>query len=127
MAQRTIQIDTFGGQDPILLTLNMYFDISRIAIELSDIPLGGNYSANVVSELGENLFSNQQIIFPQDLVGEASFSSEKIVNLQGSNWFIMSSRFETIPFWHLIAVEDTFILQPVRNLIFFSSGFYKLK
>lgn len=121
IAQRTIQVETFNTPEPLLLTLNMYFDISRIAIELSDIPLGGNYSANVVSELGENLFSEQQLIFPEELVGEASYSSESIISLDGKNWFIMSSRFETIPFWHLIAVQDTFILQPVRNLILFSA------
>jgi|GEM_PF-485634 len=123
VARRALQVESFdsdGNSDPILLTLSMYFNASNIATELRDIPLGGNYAANIVTESGVNLFPNQQIDFPQELVGDASFSEETTVPLEGNEWFVMSSRFETIPFWHLIAVEDDFILQPVNNLILFS-------
>ncbi len=124
IAQRTLQIDSYannGDSDPLLLTLTMYFNASGIATELRDIPLGGNYTANIVAENGINLFPNQTIEFPRELIGDASYSEETTVQLGGENWFVMSSRFETIPFWHLIAVEDDFILQPVNNLVLFSA------
>jgi signal transduction histidine kinase len=122
-AQRALQIDSFDGEGnsvSVLLNLTMYFNGTGIATELRDIPLGGNYSANVVTESGENLFLNQQLEFPQELVGDASYSEEKVIRLNGDDWFVMSSRFQTLPFWHLIAVEDAFILEPVNNLILYS-------
>jgi signal transduction histidine kinase len=124
IAQRTLQIDSFsdnGDSEAILLTLTMHFNANSIATELRDIPLGGNYAANIVTESGVNLFPNQAIEFPQELVGDASYSEETTIELEGDNWFVMSSRFQSIPFWHLIAVEDDFILQPVNNLVLFSA------
>ncbi|MCR9131880.1 MAG: HAMP domain-containing histidine kinase [bacterium] len=122
-AQRALQIDSFdesGNVVSVLLNLTMYFNASGISTELRDIPLGGNYSANIVTESGENLFLNQQLEFPQELVGDASYSEETVIRLNGDDWFVMSSRFQTVPFWHLIAVEDDFILEPVNNLILYS-------
>lgn len=124
IAQRTLQIDSInetGESEPILLTLTLHFNANGIATELRDIPLGGNYAANIVTETGQNLFFNQAVEFPQELVGDASYSEEATIALDGGNWFVMSSRFQTIPFWHLIAVEDDFILQPVNNLVLFSA------
>ncbi len=123
IAQRTIQIDSFdaaGSPVELIFTLDMFFDAKRLTYELTDIPLGtGNYEANIVSDLGDHI-ANSEFTFPSDLIGDASFSEEKEVSIDGQNWFLMSSRFETIPFWHLIAVEDDFILKPVRDLLLFS-------
>jgi len=123
IAQRSLQIESFdseGNSVPLLLTLTMHFNASSIATELRDIPLGGNYSSNIVTETGVNIFPNQEVEFPKELIGDAAYSEEATVQLEGENWFIMSSRFQSIPFWHLIAVEDDFILQPVNNLVIFS-------
>ncbi|MBO6793709.1 MAG: HAMP domain-containing histidine kinase [Balneolaceae bacterium] len=122
-AQRALQIDSFdesGNTVTVLLNLTMFFNGTGIATELRDIPLGGNYSANIVTETGENLFPNQQLEFPQELVGDASYSEETVIRLNGDDWFVMSSRFQTLPYWHLIAVEDNFILEPVNNLVLYS-------
>ncbi len=123
IAQRTIQIDSFdasGSPVELIFTLDMFFDAKRLTYELTDIPLGiGNYEANIVSDLGDHI-ANSTFTFPSELIGDASFSEEKEVSIDGQNWFLMSSRFETIPFWHLIAVEDDFILKPVRDLLLFS-------
>lgn len=126
IAQRTIQIDTFDGAgepSQLLFTLNMYFDAKRLTLELTDIPISGDattYATNIVTDLGDNIVNNAEISFSKELIGETSFSRESIVNIDGRDWFLMSSRFETLPFWHVIAVEDSFILQPVRNLIIFT-------
>lgn len=123
VAQRALQIesiDSEGNSVPILLTLTLHFNASSIATELKDIPLGGNYSANLVTENGTHIFPNQSLEFPQELIGDASYSEETTIKINGDEWFVMSSRFQTIPFWHLIAVEDDFILQPVNNLVLFS-------
>lgn len=123
IAQRTIQIDTFDGAgNPLeyLFTLNMFFNAKTLTTELTDIPLGeGEYKANIVSNLGSHIISDA-FLFPSELIGEASYSEKKEITVSGEQWFILSSRFETIPFWHLIAVEDSFILEPVNNLILFS-------
>tara|TARA_R110000868_G_scaffold37111_1_gene131280 strand:+ start:16443 stop:18506 length:2064 start_codon:yes stop_codon:yes gene_type:complete len=123
IAQRTIQIDTFDETgDPIeyLFTLNMFFNAKTLTTELTNIPLGdGVYKANIVSNFGSHIIQND-FLFPSELIGEASYSEKKEIYLNGENWFLLSSRFETIPFWHLIAVEDSFILAPVNNLILFS-------
>lgn len=124
ITQRSIQIDTFDNAgDPVqmIFTLNLFFDAKRITRELVDIPLGaGVYETNIVSDLGFNLISDSDLNFPAELVGNASFSDEIVTKLNGIDWFIMSSRFESIPYWHVIAVEESYILQPVHNLIIFS-------
>ncbi len=123
IAQRTIQIDTFdgsGNQIEYLFTLNMFFNAKTLTTELTEIPIGeGDYKANIVSSFGSHIIQDY-FLFPSELVGEASYSEKKEIELNGEKWFILSSRFETIPFWHLIAVEDSFILEPVNNLILFS-------
>ena len=124
IAQRAIQIDTFDGSGApaqMLFTITMYFDAKRLTLDLINIPLGeGTYAANIVTDLGINIVPYVSLKFPQELVGDASYSEEATIALDGDYWFIMSSRFQTIPFWHIIAVEDSFVLQPVRNLIIFS-------
>lgn len=123
IAQRTIQIESFdanGSPIELLFTLNMFFNAKTLTTELTDIPLGdGVYKANIVGNFGTHIIQDD-FEFPPDLIGEASYSAKKEVDLNGAKWFLMSSRFETIPFWHLIAVEDSFILEPVRNLVMFS-------
>ncbi len=119
IAQRVIQID-LGNGDQLLFTLNMFFDAKRLTYELIDIPLGdGKYKANIVSDLGQHIVIDD-FTFPSELFGDASFSEEKEISFNNDRWFVMSSRFETIPFWHLIAVEDDFVLEPVNRLILFS-------
>ncbi|WP_290967953.1 HAMP domain-containing sensor histidine kinase [Gracilimonas sp.] len=114
IAKRVIQI---GGN---IFQLDMFFDASQITRELINIPLGGNYVANIVSGTGDNIVPEQPFEFPAFLVGDASYSSQSTIEMNGSNWFVMTSRFQTTPFWHVIAVEDSFILQPVHDLIRFS-------
>lgn len=119
IAQRVIQIDLANG-DQLLFTLNMFFDAKRLTYELIDIPLGdGRYRANIVSDLGEHIVIDD-FTFPSELFGDASYSEEKEISFNNNTWFVMSSRFETIPFWHLIAVDDDFILEPVNRLVLFS-------
>lgn len=119
IAQRVIQVDMSNG-DQLLVTLNMFFDAKRLTYELIDIPLGdGKYRANIVSDLGEHIVLDD-FTFPSELFGDASYSEETELSFNNDKWFVMSSRFETIPFWHLIAVDDDFILEPVNNLILFS-------
>lgn len=114
VAQRVIQI----GEN--VYQLDMFFNASTITDELINIPLGGNYVANVVSGNGNNIVPTQPFEFPSFLVGDASYSDQSLMELKGKKWFVMTSRFQTAPFWHVIAVEDTFILQPINDLITFS-------
>lgn len=103
-----------------IFRVTMYFNAQRLRENLITIPLGGEYEANILSASGENIINDATFDFPKELIGEASFSNEKEVPLNGKNWYILSSRFETIPFWHLIAIEETFILEPVQQLKIFS-------
>ena len=121
--QRAIQISTFdesGLPTQLVLTLRMFYDATSMVTELTQIPLGGNYAANIVSERGENVTSNGLIEIPSELIGDASYSEQTVVPIDGNNWFLMSSRFETVPFWHIVSVEDSFILKPVKTLVYFS-------
>jgi signal transduction histidine kinase len=126
ITQRTIQIETVddsGNPDNLIFVLNLFFDAERLTEELVDMPLSSDpqqYEANVISEEGIHISQITDFEFPLDMIGDASFSSEKTVHLDGRDWFVMSSRFETIPFWHIIAVEESFVLQPVLNLIYYS-------
>ncbi|WP_350202293.1 ATP-binding protein [Gracilimonas sp.] len=114
IAKRVIQI---AGN---IYQLDMFFDASQITIELINIPLGGTYVANIVSGTGDNIVPEQPFEFPAFLVGDASYSNQSTIELNGNNWFVMTSRFQTTPFWHVIAVEDSFVLQPVYDLITYS-------
>ncbi len=116
IARRAIQL----GSD--IYTLDTYYDTQSLNDNLSNIPLGEDnlYVANIVDAAGNNFFPGAEFDFPEELVGDASFSNEKTIELNEQNWFVVSSRFQSIPFWHLIAVEDGFILEPVNRLIQFS-------
>lgn len=114
VAQRMIQI----GDN--IFKLDMFFNTTTIADELINIPLGGNYVANIVTSSGKNIVPGQTFDFPSYLVGDASYSDQTMVELDNNQWFVLTSRFQTIPFWHVIAVEDSFVLQPVNDLITFS-------
>lgn len=121
--ERSIQVPVPQPNDPasqLILTLRMYFDAQSMTNELTNIPLGGKYAANIVAENGTNIASNQVIEIPSEMIGDASYSEETIIRIGNNNWFVMSSRFETLPFWHVILVEDSFILKPVHNLVVFS-------
>lgn len=114
ITERVIQIG------PNVFQLHLFFNASTITRALIDIPLGGKYVANIVSASGTNIVPSQPFEFPSFLVGEASYSDQSTIELDGNLWFVLTSRFQTTPFWHVIAVQDSFILQPVYNLIFFS-------
>lgn len=114
-ALRVVQI----GQN--IYRIYLFFDATSITNDLTNIPLGGNYVANIVASDGKNIVPSTSFEFPSELIGDASYSDQSTVELGSNNWFVMTSRFETTPFWHIIAVEDTFILQPVYNLVLYSA------
>ncbi|MEO1022541.1 MAG: HAMP domain-containing sensor histidine kinase [Bacteroidota bacterium] len=116
LTQRTIQV----GEN--VFSLVLFFNVRTILTELIQIPLGdGQYEASIVFEDGTNLLPSTSISFPSTLVGDASFVDTEPIELNGDQWFAMSTRFQTIPFWHLIAVEESFILKPVNDLVLFTS------
>lgn len=100
--------------------LRLYFNAQNLNNSLTNIPLGGTYFTSISNSMGESLTPSSTFEFPNDLIGETSFSDEKMITIDSKNWYILSSRFETIPFWHLIAVDDAFILEPVNQLLRFS-------
>jgi len=100
--------------------LRLYFNAQNLNNSLTNIPLGGTYFTSISNSMGESVTPSSTFKFPNDLIGETSFSDEKMITIDSKNWFILSSRFETIPFWHLVAVEDAFILEPVNQLLLFS-------
>jgi len=103
-----------------VFTITVYFNSQSLSNNLTYIPLGGKYEASIVTATSESIFAENSFPFPKELVGEATYSSQKVVSFDNANWYILSSRFETIPFWHIIAVEDSFILEPVHQLIRFA-------
>ena len=124
IVQRKIQIEVVNennAYNPILLTLTMYFDANNIVNELLHIPLGGEYVANMITESGQNIFPNTTIPVTGELINNISFSTHATIKWNESNWFILSSKFQTIPFWHIIVVNNNFILQPIKNLVLVSS------
>ncbi|MEX2478833.1 MAG: HAMP domain-containing sensor histidine kinase [Gracilimonas sp.] len=114
IAQKAIRI---GGS---VFFLDMYFDASSIVDELINIPLGGTYEANIFSENGTNILPHKEIELPETILNEANFSNQSTIEINGAEWFLLNSRFQSIPLWHVVAVEDSFILKPVYDLIIFS-------
>lgn len=114
IAQKAIRI---GGS---VFFLEMYFDVSPIVNELINIPLGGTYEANIFTDNGSNILPSKEVELPSTIFNEASFSNQSTVEINGDEWFLLNSRFQTIPLWHVVAVEDSFILKPVYDLIVFS-------
>lgn len=104
-----------------VFTLRLFFNSQNLNDNLTVIPLKkDSYFANIQDGSGSNIVQESEFQFPADLIGENSFSEETVVNVDGKDWYILSSRFETIPFWHLIAIEDAYILEPVNQLLLFS-------
>ena len=114
IAERAFQI---GAN---VFKLRLFFNAQSLNNNLISIPLGGTYVANILDAAGEPIIPNNEFAFPKDLIGENSFSDQRITSFENKNWYVLSSRFETIPFWHLVAVEDVFILEPVNQLVRFS-------
>ncbi|MFP8488076.1 ATP-binding protein [Gracilimonas sp. Q87] len=114
VAQKAIQISQ------IIYFVDMYFDATAIVNDLIQIPLGGNYSANLITEGGRSLLPSENVLIPESALNDAGYSDLSTSNIDGKDWFILSSRFETLPYWHTVAVEDTFILKPVYDLITYS-------
>lgn len=100
--------------------LDMYFNASSIVDELIDIPLGGTYEANIFTDNGSNILPQQLIELPANVFIEADFSNQSTIEVNGNEWFLLNSRFQTVPLWHVVAVDDSFILKPVHDLIIFS-------
>ena len=86
--------------------LRLYFNAQNLNNSLTNIPLGGSYFTSISNSLGESVTPSSTFQFPNDLIGETSFSDEKMITIDSKNWYVLSSRFETIPFWHLVAVDD---------------------
>ena len=125
IARLPIQVVPYPGapsSEGMVLELSMYFNARPLTNDLTNIPLGDpdTYEANIVTYLGNNVVPNVSIDFPSSLIGEASFSSEITIPINDKDWYVLSSRFETVPFWHIIAVQDTYVLQPVRKLMIFT-------
>lgn len=126
IAQRTIQLLTRsenGSFDDSIFLLRMYFDASSLIDELLNIPLSGDPDQNralIATTDGFVITDSLNFEIPGELIGDASFSTEVFVKQNGRDWYVLSSDFQTIPFWHVIAVDEQLVLQPVRNLILFS-------
>ena len=124
IAQRTLQIDTVNENnisDPIFLKLTVYFNANKIASDLRNIPLGGEYSANIFTENKERIFQDSNKVIPDEFVKDGSYSNHTTIEWNGNSWFILYSRFQSIPFIHTIAVKNDFIVEPVKNLVLFSA------
>lgn len=124
IAQRTLQIDTVNENnisDPIFLKLTVYFNANKIASDLRNIPLGGEYSANIFTENKERIFQDSNEVIPDEFVKDGSYSNHTTIEWNGNSWFILYSRFQSIPFFHTIAVKNDFIVEPVKNLVLFSA------
>jgi signal transduction histidine kinase len=124
IAQRTLQIDTVNENnisDPIFLKLTVYFNANKIASDLRNIPLGGEYSANIFTENKERIFQDSNKVIPDEFVKDGSYSNHTTIEWNGNSWFILYSRFQSIPFFHTIAVKNDFIVEPVKNLVLFSA------
>jgi len=100
--------------------LQMFFNSQVMNDNLLNIPLGGEYQATISNSTGNSVVQNSGFEFPSGLTGETSFSDQRIVEVNSKDWYVLSSRFETIPFWHLVAVNEGFILEPVTQLLNFS-------
>jgi len=101
--------------------LRLYFNSQNLNDNLINIPLNkDSYFANIQDGLSKNVVETSEFEFPSDLTGETSFSEEKVIQVDNKDWYLLSSKFETIPFWHLIAVKDAYILEPVDQLMRFS-------
>ncbi len=100
--------------------LQMFFNSQVMNDNLLNIPLGGEYQATISNSTGNSVVQNSGFEFPSGLTGETSFSDQRIVEVNSKDWYVLSSRFETIPFWHLVAVNEAFILEPVTQLLNFS-------
>lgn len=124
IAQKTLQIDTVNennASDPILLKLTVYFNANKIASDLRNIPLGGEYSANIFTENEERIFQDSNEVIPDEFIKDGSYSNHTTMKWNGNSWFILYSRFQSIPFVHTIAVKNDFIVEPVKNLVLFSA------
>lgn len=100
--------------------LRLFFNSQTLNNNLLDIPLSGEYFSTIVGPNAKSIYQNSDFDFPADLIGETSFSKQRIITVNNKNWYVLSSRFETVPYWHLIAVNEAYILAPVNQLLTFS-------
>lgn len=114
VARKAIQIDQ------AFYMIDLYFNATGIVNDLVNIPLGGTYASNIISKDSNKLMPSKQIDLPEQELMDLVYSDLTVKEIDGLEWYILTSRFQTIPYWHAVSVEDAFILKPVYDLITFS-------
>ena len=100
--------------------LRLFFNSQTLNNNLLEIPLSGEYHSTITNPNAQSIYQDSEFVFPGDLIGETSFSKQRVLTINDKNWYVLSSRFETVPYWHLIAINELFILEPVNQLLLFT-------
>ncbi len=120
----TQSIDFFVTQRPVqvgenILLLSLFFDAKKLSENLSSLPLDGSYRVNVVRSNGVSVFGDPLLKDNRSLLNQ-SLSETQIIDFEGKNWYSYSAEFQSIQLVHIIGIDEAVILEPVRNLVFYT-------
>ena len=125
MADSTQSIDFFVTQRPIqvsnnILILTLYFDAKNLTRNLTELPFDGEYKVNVINPNGESVFGNAELNFEKPVLSASGSQNQELMKIPGENWYAISSNFQTLPYRHVIGIDESVILEPVQKLIIFT-------
>ncbi|ACF13990.1 integral membrane sensor signal transduction histidine kinase [Chloroherpeton thalassium ATCC 35110] len=108
--------------DDTPFSLNCFFDASAFQEGVSNIPIGKGLFVRMLSP-GRNLFETEPTLQFPDLKNIGQVTSIKAVVHGGRKWQVLIAPFSQAPFDLLLAVPESLIAQPAKQLLFFSSMF----
>jgi len=94
---------------------------SRLNKLFAELPLGEGYFSSIQSAssvLTQNISSFKPIEVPRE---QDSATTVQSVRQNNSQWHVLSTAFQSVQLWMMIAVPDTLILKPLEDVLFYSS------
>lgn len=107
------------GNIPFILTV--VWDAKKLNTIFAELPLGEGYSASIQSA-SSILLQNTSSFKTSEVHGmpESAISLQS-VRQNESHWQVLTSAFQTVQLWMIIAVPEKKILKPVEDLLLYST------
>jgi signal transduction histidine kinase/HAMP domain-containing protein len=106
----------------IPFVLTVVWDAKQLNTLLAKLPLGEKYSVSIQS-VSAVIMRNESSFKPIEIrSSEEPMSMLQSVQQGEQSWRILTSAFETAQLWMIIAVPEKTILQPVKDLLLYSTS-----
>jgi len=105
---------------PFILTV--VWDAKQLNTILANLPLGENFSASVHSASTVILHNHTSFHPIETHISAERMSFMQSVRQGEQTWRVLSSSFQTVQLWMIVAIPETAILKPVNDLLLYTTS-----